>query len=144
MAFIRANPGLTLRRGLQKVWIAFSPRFSPAKAGAFQMVYFVSYFPVLVLACVGAWRTRRQWRELGYIYVLIVAFALGSAVLWAHTSHRMYVEPYLMILAAAAFTGRANGTSGRAWGNAVQDRESSARREDRAPASLPDRAGTSV
>jgi 4-amino-4-deoxy-L-arabinose transferase-like glycosyltransferase len=102
MSFILANPGLTLRRDLRKIWIAFSPRFSPAKSRAFEALYFVSYFPVLVLAVVGIWRSRARWRELGYIYVLIATFALGSAVLWAHTSHRMYVEPYLMILAAGA------------------------------------------
>jgi 4-amino-4-deoxy-L-arabinose transferase-like glycosyltransferase len=100
MEFIRANPGLTLKRAIYKVWIAFSPVFSPNKPGAFQFVYFLSYFPLLILALAGAWVTRQRWRELGCIYMLILCFALGCAVLWGHTSHRMYVEPYLMILAA--------------------------------------------
>jgi 4-amino-4-deoxy-L-arabinose transferase-like glycosyltransferase len=100
MAFILANPGLTLKRAVYKVWIAFSPVFSPGKPGAFQIVYFLSYFPLLVLSVAGAWLARRRWRELGYIYMLVLSFALGCAVLWGHTSHRMYVEPYLMILAA--------------------------------------------
>ena len=124
MEFILANPGLTLRRDLRKIWIAFSPRFSPAKGGAFQAVYFVSYFPLLVLSIAGIWRTRTRWRELGYIFALIVTFAAGSAVLWAHTSHRMYVEPYLMILAAAAVTANGSGTSSPAAGTAAPDTES--------------------
>lgn len=102
MAFIEANPGLTLKRAVYKVWIAFSPRFSPAKGWLFQSVYLVSYFPLFLLTGVGAWKARAQWREAGYFYVLMASFALGSAVFWAHTSHRMYLEPYLMILSAHA------------------------------------------
>lgn len=104
MEFIRANPGLTLKRAIYKVWIAFSPAFSPAKPGAFQIVYFVSYFPLLVFSVAGLWVTRTRWRELGVIYLLIVTFAAGCAVLWGHTSHRMYIEPYLMIFAAYFLT----------------------------------------
>jgi len=100
MEFIRTHPALTLQRAVYKVWIAFSPVFSPAKPGAFQIVYFVSYFPLLVLALAGVWVTRARWREPGYIYTLVITFAAGCAVLWGHTSHRMYIEPYLMIFAA--------------------------------------------
>ncbi len=100
VAFMTAHPGLTVKRAACKVWIAFSPKFSPAKGWAFQSVYFASYFPLFVLAWIGAWKARAQWRETGYVYLLIVSFALGSAIFWAHTSHRMYVEPYMMIFSA--------------------------------------------
>jgi 4-amino-4-deoxy-L-arabinose transferase-like glycosyltransferase len=100
MEFILANPGLTLKRAIYKIWIAFSPVFSPAKPGWFQAVYFLSYFPLLVLTAAGVWLSRRKWRELGILYILVLSFALGTAALWGHTSHRMYVEPYLMIFAA--------------------------------------------
>lgn len=101
MAFIRAHPWLTMKRAAYKVWIGFSPLFSPAKGWLFQTIYFVSYAPLLVLACWGAWRSRNRWRDLAYIYAAFLGFALGTAVFWAHTSHRMYLEPYLMILASA-------------------------------------------
>jgi 4-amino-4-deoxy-L-arabinose transferase-like glycosyltransferase len=128
MAFIEANPGLTFIRGIRKIWIAFSPRFSPAKSGAFQALYLASYLPLLVLAVFGIWRSRARWRELGYIYVLIGTFAAGSAVLWAHTSHRMYLEPCLMILAASVFREHATrehatGTSTPAVGIAAVGKE---------------------
>jgi 4-amino-4-deoxy-L-arabinose transferase-like glycosyltransferase len=100
LEFIQQHPWLTLRRAVYKVWIAFSPVFSPAKPGAFQWLYFVSYFPLFVLSCYGAWLSRKRWQDLGYIYLLIATFAIGCAVFWGHTSHRMYVEPYLMILSA--------------------------------------------
>lgn len=102
LAFIEQHPVLTGKRAVAKIGIAFSPVFSPRKDRLFQAVYFLWYFPVLVLAPVGAWRSRRQWRDLGYFYCLIASFALCSAIFWAHTSHRMYLEPYLMILAARA------------------------------------------
>ena len=104
MAFILAHKWMTLRRAVFKVWIGFSPRFSPAKGWLFQTVYFVSYAPMLALACWGAWRSRQRWRDLAYIYAAFLGFALGTAVFWAHTSHRMYLEPYLMILAASTVT----------------------------------------
>jgi 4-amino-4-deoxy-L-arabinose transferase-like glycosyltransferase len=102
IAFIEAHPWLTLKRAVYKVWIGFSPVFSPAKGSLFQTVYFLSYFPILVLSLVGAWRSRDQWRDLGYIYMLVLSFMAGTAIFWAHTSHRMYLEPCLMILAGAA------------------------------------------
>ncbi len=82
VAYIAAHPGLTARRAAYKVWIAFSPVFSPAKSAAFEALYFISYVSVVLLSCVMG------------------SFALGSAVFWGHTGHRMYVEPYFMILAA--------------------------------------------
>ncbi len=106
MKFILANPGLTLRRAIWKVWIAFSPVFSPEKHFAEQALYFCGYFPMLLLAPIGIWKSRARWREFGYVLALIVTFAAGTALFWAHTSHRMYLDPYLMIFAAGAvFSG---------------------------------------
>lgn len=106
MAFIRANPGLTARRAIYKIWIAFSPVFSPAPSAAFEAVYLVSYLPLFLLAPVGAWKARGQWRRLTCVYLLGAAFALTCAIFWGHTSHRMYLEPYLMIFAAGAVAAR--------------------------------------
>ena len=101
-AGIKTTPGLTLQRAVYKVWIAFSPVFSPAKAAGFEAVYFFSYFPLFILSGIGAWRARGQWRELGFLYMLIMTFAIGTAVFWGHTSHRMYLEPCLIVLSARA------------------------------------------
>ncbi len=108
MAFIRANPTLTARRAVYKIWIAFSPAFSPAQGIAFQSVYLISYLPLFVLAPLGMWRSRRAWRLHGCIYLLFTSFAVSCAVFWGHTSHRMYLEPYLMIFAASTLSGRTN------------------------------------
>lgn len=109
MAFIRANPMLTARRAVYKVWIAFSPIFSPEHGVAFEAVYLASYLPLFVLAPIGMWRSRSQWRVQSCIYLLIASFAVSCAIFWGHTSHRMYLEPYLMIFAAGALTERFPG-----------------------------------
>jgi len=104
MAFIRANPWLTAKRVVYKIWIAFSPVFSPVHGGAFQMTYFVFYFPLFILAPIGIWRARRRWIEMGSLWMLFASFAVSCAVFWGHTSHRMYLEPYPMIFAAGVLT----------------------------------------
>jgi 4-amino-4-deoxy-L-arabinose transferase-like glycosyltransferase len=100
MTYIRSHPGQTFLRSLYKVWIAFSPVFSPAKGGAFQMAYAIFYLPLFAFSGIGLWLTRRRWRDTGYFLLLVLSFALCSAVFWGHTSHRMYLEPYLMVLSA--------------------------------------------
>jgi hypothetical protein len=101
MVCIRAHPWLTLSRMPYKIWIAFSPVFSPAHTPAFEAVYFASYLPLLWLAPLGFRRARGHWRTHGFIYLLFAAFAISCAVFWGHTSHRMYLDPYLMVFAAS-------------------------------------------
>lgn len=102
--FILQNPGLTLQRAGRKIWAGFSWNFSPEKDPLRQQVYFFSYFPLLVLGIVGILLTWRRWRELSLIYFLFLAFILVTAVFWAHTSHRSYLDVYLMVFAAYTCT----------------------------------------
>ncbi len=98
--FIAQNPGDTLMRMMNKVWAGFSWNFSPVKERLMQWVYFTSYFPILVLGVTGMWVTRFRWRELGLIYLLFLTFVVGTAVFWAHTSHRSFLDVYFMVFAA--------------------------------------------
>ncbi len=100
LGFIVQNPRLTVLRALRKVWTGFSWNFSPVKERLEQWVYFISYFPILVLGVTGMWLTRLRWRELGLIYLLFLTFVVSTAVFWAHTSHRTYLDVYLMVFAA--------------------------------------------
>jgi 4-amino-4-deoxy-L-arabinose transferase-like glycosyltransferase len=104
MAYIEQHRLLSVWEGFRKIGIGFSPLFSPRKSAVEQSLYFLSYFPLLVGSIAAAWRLRARWRELGFFYLLIVMFALGTAVFWAHTSHRMYLDPCLMILSASTLT----------------------------------------
>lgn len=100
--YMRANPELTFKRAFLKVGAAFSWRQNPARPGMVQIVYFCSYLPVLVLGCCGIYLSRKRWRELSLIYALFVTFILVTAVFFAHTSHRVYLDVYLMVFAAYA------------------------------------------
>jgi 4-amino-4-deoxy-L-arabinose transferase-like glycosyltransferase len=102
MRFIEEHPVLTLARGFRKIAIGFSPVFSPRKNFGPEAVYFVSYAPLLVGGVAGLWLSRRRWRRLGYLYCLFAMFAAGTAVFWAHTSHRVYLDPYLMMFSVFA------------------------------------------
>jgi len=102
MLYIKQHPWLSLIGGVRKIGIGFSPIFSPDKGLGQGAVYFASYFPILAGGLAGMWLTRGRWREFGYIYLLFASFAMGTAVFWAHTSHRVYLDPYLMIFAAYA------------------------------------------
>ncbi|MEE9591611.1 MAG: hypothetical protein V3W26_03775, partial [Thermodesulfobacteriota bacterium] len=62
--------------------------------------YTAYYFPLLILGIVGAVLTRKTWREVSLIYFLYIPFLLTTMVFFAHTSSRVYLDIYLMILAA--------------------------------------------
>lgn len=98
--FIGQHPLLTLWGALKKNWVAFSWNFSPAKERWPQLVYFFSYTPILVLGLVGLILTRQNWREYSLIHALFVAFIAGTGIFWAHTSHRTYLDVYLMVFAS--------------------------------------------
>jgi hypothetical protein len=100
--YIRAHPLGTIRAASRKMMAGFSWRFNPAREPYVQLVYFVSYTPILILGMLGMMFTWRQWREHGLIYLLFLAFTGVTAVFWAHTSHRSYLDVYWIVFAAYA------------------------------------------
>jgi len=59
----------------------------------------VSYVPVAGLGLVGMFLARR--REAVLIGMLFLSFVCVTAVFWAHTSHRSYLDVYWMVFAAS-------------------------------------------
>ena len=100
LAYIRAHRLETLERAGRKLAAGFSWRFNPVREPVVQAAYLASYGPVSILGAIGMFLTRRRWRELGPIYLLFLNFAAVTAVFWAHTSHRSYLDVYLIIFAA--------------------------------------------
>ena len=114
--YIEAHPVETLRRAGVKLEAGFSWRFNPGRESLVQIVYLASYGPVSVLGLLGLALTWRRWRELGPIYLQFVGFVLVTAVFWAHTSHRTYLDVYLIVFAAHALiavAGRRRSDAGR-------------------------------
>jgi 4-amino-4-deoxy-L-arabinose transferase-like glycosyltransferase len=101
-AYMKAHPQQTIAGAFKKLGAAFSWRQNPARENFVQTVYFLSYVPALLLGIFGAWLSRRQWKEQSLIYGLFLSFLPVTAVFFAHTSHRAYLDVYLLIFAAYA------------------------------------------
>lgn len=103
LAYITSAPGEAAAGAARKLWIAASGRLSPARGAALQAAYQALFATVHVLALIGAWRARRsRGRGHALIAMVFLSFALTTAVFWAHTSHKSYLDPFLFIYAASA------------------------------------------
>jgi len=102
LAYMREHPRETAYAAGRKILAGFSWTLNPVKDSRAQMIYFLSYVPILILGVVGVSLTWRRWRELSLIYLLVLSFAAVAAVFFAHTSHRSPLDVYLIVFAAYA------------------------------------------
>ncbi len=100
VAFIRQHPSLTVQRSFRKLLAGFSWGLNPLREPLAQWSYFVFYAPVSILGAFGMFVARRR-RETLLIIMAFISFIGVTAVFWAHTSHRTYLDIYLIIFAAA-------------------------------------------
>jgi 4-amino-4-deoxy-L-arabinose transferase-like glycosyltransferase len=98
--FIRQHPWLTIQAGLRKLEAAFSWRLNPVREPLAQASYAVFYVPISILGLFGLFLGRRN-RGVILIGMLFIAFIAVTAVFWAHTSHRSYLDVYLIVLTAS-------------------------------------------
>jgi len=96
VAYIQTHRALTLRNAPRKIAAGFSWVLNPNREPLAQAAYFSFYFPVSILGVTGMFLARRRWRECTLIYLLFVAFIGVTAVFWAHTSHRSYLDVYAL------------------------------------------------
>jgi 4-amino-4-deoxy-L-arabinose transferase-like glycosyltransferase len=100
--YIRYHPTQTFFNGIRKNAAAFGWLPSPRHDFLSNLVHLLSYGPVMVLGLWGMWLSRRNWRTYILIYGLFLSFVGITALLWGHTSHRAYLDVYLIIFAASA------------------------------------------
>jgi 4-amino-4-deoxy-L-arabinose transferase-like glycosyltransferase len=98
--FIRTNPWLTVQRAVRKVAAGFSWRLNPVREPLAQAAYSAFYAPIALLGVIGMFLERRN-RGVILIGLLFVAFIFVTAVFWAHTSHRSYLDVFFIVLAAS-------------------------------------------
>ncbi|MFM5916002.1 MAG: glycosyltransferase family 39 protein [Novosphingobium sp.] len=103
---IAGDPVGWTTRALRKVWIAFRPMPSPLHGAAENYAYALAWVPLLLLGLAGLWSARRDWRRSGLVYAQFVLFAAITAVLWAQTAHRVFLDLYLMVFAAGFIAAR--------------------------------------
>jgi 4-amino-4-deoxy-L-arabinose transferase-like glycosyltransferase len=102
LAYVEANPGIALAGAVRKVAAGFSWVISPRREALVQTVYIISYAPISMLGLLGIVLARRGWRVHSLIYLQFLGFIVVSAIFWAHTSHRIYLDVYLIVFAAYA------------------------------------------
>ncbi len=100
LQYIQSHPWQTVVDGFRKNAAAFSWLPSPRRGLALDLAHLVSYGPVMLLGMWGMWRRRARWREDSVIYLLFAVFMLVTAVFWAHTSHRAYLDVYWIVFGA--------------------------------------------
>lgn len=105
LANIAAHPADFAAGAAAKLWAAFRPLPSPLHGWFGNLGYALAWCPLLVLGLAGLWRERREWRRDFPAYAHVLVFAGITVVLWAHTSHRSYLDVYLMVFAAGLLTG---------------------------------------
>ena len=100
LAWIAHHPGEALEGAVRKLAAAFGPMPVPRKGLLGDAVHALSFFPILLLALAMLWQRRRHWRQDALVHAHLVLFAGITAVLWAQTSHRSYLDVYLIVFAA--------------------------------------------
>jgi hypothetical protein len=102
LAYVEADPGAALTGALRKIAAGFSWVMSPRREPLVQRIYFLSYAPISILGLLGMVLARRAWRVHSLIYLQFLAFVAVSAIFWAHTSHRTYLDVYLIVFSVFA------------------------------------------
>jgi 4-amino-4-deoxy-L-arabinose transferase-like glycosyltransferase len=100
--YVQQNPDIALAAAVRKVTAGFSWILNPRKEPFVQIIYALSYAPIFILGILGMLLARQGWREHSLVYLLFLTFIVVSAIFWAHTSHRTYLDVYLIVFAAFA------------------------------------------
>jgi hypothetical protein len=104
LAFMRAHPSAALAGAVRKIEAGFSSRLNPYRERLAQAAYFVGYFPVAVLGLLGMAMARKKPGTI-LIALLFLDFIAVTAISWAHTSHRTYLDVYWIVFAASVLAG---------------------------------------
>ena len=101
--YVRENPATFVRLLWVKTVNYWSILKIPRAEGlAKNMVYTLSYGPLLALAAVGLIASARRWRDLGLFYLMFLEFTASYAVFITVSRHRKPLDAYLAIFAAYA------------------------------------------
>jgi hypothetical protein len=113
LQYIRSHPWQTMIDGLRKIAAGFGWLPAPRRGLALDLAHLVSYGPVMLLGIWGMWRRRACWREDSVIYLLFAAFMLVTAIFWAQTSHRAYLDVYWIVFGAGTLAETVFGSRKR-------------------------------
>jgi len=98
---LQSDMGLS---GIQSGWW-FSRESALGRLAADLDVGFVYALPVMSLFVAGLWMTRRRWRELIFLYGVVLVHTAVAVVFFGSLRGRLPVEPVFCIFAAGALAG---------------------------------------
>ena len=99
---IAADPLGFLSGAMQKLWAAFGPLPAPRHGMIGNLGYAVFWVPLFGLALVGMVQRRRRWRDDLLLHAHTATFCVMTALFWAQTSHRSYLDAFLAAFASVA------------------------------------------
>lgn len=102
-AYVREHPGEFLKLLAIKAvnyWSVF--KSPPAEGLGKNLVYTLSYGPLLALAAVGLIISARRWRDLWLFYLLFLEFTASYSLFITVSRHRKPLDAYLAVFAACA------------------------------------------
>lgn len=106
LAYIRAHPWLTVVSGFRKIGATFDWLPTPRRSHAQTVLHLLSFGPVMLFGLWGMWRRRLHWRDDSLMYLLFAQFLVVTAVYFGQTNHRVFLDVYLIVFAAAAISDR--------------------------------------
>lgn len=103
LKFMKENPLIVLKGAFLKIYAVMGWNLSPNEGNWVKnLFYTITYMPILLLGFIGAFLSRDKYKELSIIYCLFFTFIATSAIFIGHTSHRTYLDIYLMIFSSYA------------------------------------------
>ncbi len=99
---IAADPVAFVFGGFRKLWAAFGPLPTPRHGLRGSIAYAAGWVLFFALALAGTWQRRHVWRDDLLLHAHMLTFCAITALFWAQTSHRSYLDPYLAVFAAVA------------------------------------------
>jgi hypothetical protein len=104
---ITAHPAAYAVAGLRKIWLAFGPWPVPRHSLKSDLAYMASWLPFALLGLTGMALRRRHWREDAPLWWHFPTFMAMTALFWAQTSHRSYLDPVIAVYVGVAVAGLA-------------------------------------
>ena len=102
--YIIENPRRSVIAAARKLEVAATAQLSPSRGALVQWGYAAVYLPIHVLAALTLIRSRGHAAMHSLTWLLLLSFAITTALFWAHTSHKSYLDAVLFVYAAAALT----------------------------------------
>jgi hypothetical protein len=99
--YVVAHPGRTAWNAVRKVWSPMSGQLSPVQGRVESLGYALFFVPLHLLAAIGLWRSSGHPSAHALVYVMLATFGISTAVFWAHTSHKSYLDLFLFVYAAS-------------------------------------------